>query len=268
MKLRFLKAGIVSMSVMATITGSAYAYFTSSVVAAGNQIQTGSLIVAVDTTKNHTTPPLAPIFGTDAYQVAIDNNGTTTLNSDPTKRFETWSSAMPGDNGFDIWIGVRNVGNGPFVYKLTPSGAWSGIRSTPECQTEVTNPKMDLVTFENILQYSAGSDCEASNECKTIKDSLVSFAPAYSYSPLANSIVYPSNLKMSYVGSGYGSFFGSSDGTSTGTPLVLSPSQFVVYKTTMKLDGANTSDCYQNASFDWSMQVRAYQDTVGVNWNN
>jgi predicted ribosomally synthesized peptide with SipW-like signal peptide len=262
MKLRLFKAGIVSLTVMATITGSTFAYFTSTVQASGNKIQAGSLTVAVDTTKNHSAPS-TPIFGTDAYEVAIDSNGTTVLNSDPTKRFESWTGAMPGDDGFDVWVGIRNPGNGPFVFKFRPEGSWTDIRETEECQADVVNPRTDLISFENIVQYSSGSDCDASNECATIRDALLPIP--FTYSPSATPITYPASVKMVYGIDSFNYFFGSDDGLSGGARLALSPTQFVVYKMRMKMN-PDASDCYQNATYNWALQVKGYQGVSDIDW--
>ncbi|HYD35406.1 MAG TPA: SipW-dependent-type signal peptide-containing protein [Vitreimonas sp.] len=286
---RILKA-LVVVGLLSTSAGmGTYALFTSSVSAANNVIQTGTLRLAIDSTRAHILAlphvwnggnggVVAPY---DAYTIAQDVNGVSTQYD----TLEAWLGAAPGafdpymndagadalqDGNHSYWVAFRN--NGTISMKVSSNvtgGTWTmdpGVAATPTCSA--FNPNVaGVVTVRNVHLYAA-DNCEAHEECENLYYALETgpwnYANTYSD---GSALAAPVN-----IGNGTpvtGTVYATQNGT-TATPAVqLDASEYVIARIDVNFDTtgvvpAAQENCYQGATFNYTLNGNAYQMTDGT----
>ena len=154
--MRLFKTGIVFAVVIATVAGSVQAYFTSTAVAAGNKVSTGSLTLAIDS-----------IIPDDLnyFNVAEDVNGISTLN----QPLATWENAVPGGRTH-YWVAFRNKGTLPFNFTGTYIGSWPGFTARNDSCPVEGDVNLIVRTFH---QSDMGTTCATDADCANLRDSLV-----------------------------------------------------------------------------------------------
>lgn len=283
-----LKSLITIGVAAAAMVGSTGAYFTSSVSANNNQIVAGTLRLAIDSSRTHTTAStwnggIGP-FGApfDSYVVAYDNNGVN-LNLNP---LEPWTNAAPGPyaaynevangaNGADTladgnhswWVSLRNFGTIPMKAKLgvNGGGTWT-VNPAVEaanpgvCTSANLNLASNTVTVKNVTFYgtTGGSNiCKGNEECENIYFGLVGLG-GWAYS--SDSDIAGADVSVS--GPSVSTAYASADGTNATSPIVLGPNQFVIARVDGNFD---TSDnCFQGATYTYNVTGNGYQ--VGDTW--
>jgi len=280
---KLLKSLLVMLIAGATTVGATGAYFTSSVSAANNQIIAGTLRLALDSTRTHTTAStwnggLGP-WGVpyDSYTFAYDNNGANWNNY----TLEPWQNAAPGpyvtytetqnggvgganlpDGNHSWWISLRNIGSITMKAKMgvNGGGVWTvnpAVQTAnPTCTSAyLATVAAGTVTAQNVTFYgtTAMSDiCKADKECENIYYGLTGLG-TWHYS--TDPVIQGSDINV--PGASLSTVYASSDGTHTGTPITLKPNEFVI----ARVDGNfNTSDnCFQGATYTYNVTGNGYQ---------
>lgn len=246
---RLLKAFLVIASVLAVAGTASSAYFTSSVTAADNDITTGTLMVAIDSTRTHSYSPNWSLY--DAYNVVKDVDGVT-IAGNP---LETWSNVEPGvystfsdwprqDGNFSYWIAVRNRGTLDMYFKVYPNqnGSWTLTRTVDELGNSCGVGDPNLVRVRNVHRYAVTptQGCENDEECRNLRDALQSVG---SWSPVSTTAV-------DVIGNPLTNF---------GDNVLLGANQFAIYRVDMQLI-SSAGNCYQNATYQYDLDVDARQE--------
>lgn len=242
-----LKSIVTIGALAAMLTVSTGAWFTSSVTAQDNVINTGTLLVAVDSAQEDTYVGTwgAPNAFNVVEQLA---NGTVVQNGN----FITWDNAAPGDIN-TYTVGVRNAGSIAFKFRAGATGAWvSGPRfGTLGCPVDAASADHSLVSVTNIHQYAvtAGGGCEGDFGCRNLRDGLQTgpWTPA-------------TGLTAGDSGAVTGFYYGVNEGNGNvgGTPSQIGAGQFAIYQVEAEL--SNTADsCYQGATYHFDLGVEATQ---------
>jgi hypothetical protein len=161
--------------------------------------------------------------------------------------FKTWSNAMPGDN-FDYWVAFRNAGDTPFTFRGIPTGFWSNLprNGTGQC---TGSPDNSLVTVSGVILYApddSPSGCSATQSfpCDILKKSMENEGWHYKEVP---------NGSTPYSIGQYGDSFPGDR---------LEKDEFQIYKISLHLN-QEADSCYQNATYNYSLQGEAVQDGGG-----
>lgn len=270
------------MALAATVlVGATGAYFTSQVTAANNQITTGTLSLAFDSSRTHfrATPfawnsGFGP-FGApyDSYTVAYDNNGVNVNSS----TFEPWTNAAPGlyvpydtvangGNGADnlptgnksIWVAVRNNGTVDMKVRASATGSWTSLPRTatdPAC-TGLT-PDPTLVSVKNVTIYgtTGGSNiCKGNEECENIYYGLTGIVGGgWTYATSAN--IAGSDVNFTPAA---GTAYLTTNGTAGGTVIPLKSHEFVIARVDLNLS-ETANNCYQGATYQYNLVGNASQ---------
>ncbi|MFH1561332.1 MAG: SipW-dependent-type signal peptide-containing protein [Patescibacteria group bacterium] len=241
------------------------AWFTSTVAAEDNEITTGELLLAIDSTRAHSYSGVwnggtGSSYGApyDAYNVVRDLDGV----SDQREVFEPWTGAEPGvyvaytggtgqetpvAGNFSVWLAVRNRGSLPFNYRSYALGEWTSV---PRMEAGGTcagqSPDNNLVKVMNIHRYDvdATTGCNNHEECKNIRDGLMAVG---SWQP-------KSGVGANDSGAVTGYYTESID---------LGEDEFVIYRVDLQLD-ESTDDCYQGATYLYDLVGEAKQ--LGASW--
>jgi len=263
---KILKSILVLTVLLGTVGGATKAWFTSTVTAADNEITVGTLMLAVDSTWNHTYSgawgsPNADIVVQDEDGVSIQYNN-----------FEAWTNAEPGayvaysaeagadtwDTGnYSIWMSIRNRGTLDLNYRAAVTGAWTNLpraATDPACQAaydlDGTGSDPTLVKVRNVHRYDVGvgSGCENHEECRNIRDGLLT-------GPWTPQSAGTHDLTADPV-AGY--YYGTDDGIASGTDIDLAPEEFVVYRVDLQLS-ETAGNCYQGATYQYDLVGEAKQ---------
>lgn len=224
--------------IFATTAGATLAYFSSTAIAAGNEVKTGMLRLALDSTRKHVLEE-TPTYGlpTDtAYNVVTDG----IPGGSP---FESWEGAMPGAY-FNYWVAFRNASDVSFAPRGTHLGEWSSLprAGTTGCPSTTEEADPSLVSIDQIHRYSPSGDCESDVECKNLRNSLTT--AGWDAKPLTDTEL----------------------GTiPNGTPFDLqtgpmSPDEFVILKIKLVLNAQDTNSCYQGATYTYILRGEAMQE--------
>lgn len=270
-----LKSTLVLTLTFGITTGSTSAYFSSVVTAPDNEITTGTLLMAIDSTQNHGAylgtgyleSPADPTLW-DGYNLAVQNlDGTVANNGE----FEAWSGVAPGDST-SVWAAVTSRGTIPFNFRSAATGEWTagprfggdiagpdGLSGTADditCPATPADGDASLVSVTNVHLYratNAGGGCESDAECINLRDSLL--AEGYT----AHQAGVTAGDSGPVTGYYYGTEDGA-DGTSGGSRLLLAEDEFVIYRIDLELDGPATNDCYQGATYNYDLTGEAKQE--------
>lgn len=248
---RLVKAFLVLTMVLG-ITGTATsAYFTSSVTAADNEIVTGTLMLAIDSTQTHTDN--ATWTFPHAYNVVRDVDGVVTKGNS----LETWTNAEPGSyvtfsswprekGNFSYWVAVRNRGSLDMYYRLYPNqaGAWSLTRTVDELGNSCGTGDPSLVRVRNVHRYAVtpSGGCESDEECRNLRDALQGMA-GYSWTPTTTSAI-------DVAGNPLNNF---------GNDVLLKANEFAIYRVDMQLV-TSAGNCYQDATYSYEVSGEARQE--------
>jgi predicted ribosomally synthesized peptide with SipW-like signal peptide len=151
---KVLKSVLVLSLVLATGVGASRAYFTSTVTAADNQVEAGTLRLAVDAT-GHTESNYDP-DSEAGYWVAYDD-GTQTVTNQP---FEKLDKMQPGEVQ-SVYVGVRNFGNLPLDYRFFFDGSWPN--------GDDRNQGNKNIRVERVHRFATG-DCQGDWGCGNLRD--------------------------------------------------------------------------------------------------
>lgn len=260
---KILKSVLVLGLVLATAGTATKAWFTSTVTAADNEITTGTLMLAIDSTRTHTYSGLwnggSGSYGTpfDAYNAVRDLDGV----SDDREDFEPWVNAEPGvyvaysggsgvetlpDGNYSVWIAVRNRGTLPLNYRFKTTGNWvadSGRLGDGEC---ISSGNANLVEVKNVhrygnLSHNPDSGCENDEECRNLRDALVDLNTGWT--PASTSVA------------------NFSDPVWVNDNVTLNEKEFVIYRLDMNLS-ENAGNCYQGATYQYDLIGQAKQVTA------
>jgi predicted ribosomally synthesized peptide with SipW-like signal peptide len=251
---KLIKSFLVLSVVVGVVAGAAHAYFTSSVTAEDNEIEAGSLLVAVDSAQNDSYD------GTWGYSnawnvVKEELNGTVVLGNP----FLTWTGAAPGDLQH-YYVGVRNRGDIPMQVRAKAVGQWvSGPRfGTTGCPANAASANAGLVTVDNVhlfaMTMTPTGGCDSEFGCRNLRDAL----GALGWSPV-------SGLTAGDSGTGSGNWFystvaGASSGDDSATRYTLGEREFSIYRVDLELNSA-TNSCYQGATYQFDLTVKGKQVT-------
>lgn len=255
---KILKSILVLTVVLATAGVATRAWFTSTVTAANNQIQTGTLLLSIDTTQSHSANNGTWSYPIN-YYVVYDNNGAVT----PGHPFESWVNAEPGvydDYGtgsehvwprpagnYSWWVAVRNYGSLPMKVWADLSGTWTSVP-----RNHLLEGGNSYVIPANVHRYAvtASAGCENHEECQSLRSALM----AYSYTP-AVSVAAAGSANYTPTPGGY---YLTNNGTSGGTPLVLNKNEFAILRVDAYLD-SNAPNDYQGATYNYTFTAKASQ---------
>lgn len=231
-----LKSVLVLTVVLATAGGATKAWFTSSVTASDNEIQTGTLLMAIDSTDS------LDAYTATGYVVAQQNADGTKVQYN---NFPDWTVAAPGD-AYSVYLAVRNKGSLPFNFRAAAVGGWlSGSRfGTSGCPTDAAAADANLVSVASVHRYASGN-CESELGCRNVRDWLNSYG---TWAERSGTTVATSGPVSGYYDDG----------------LMLDPNQYVLYRVDMGLDDGGTDDCYQGAAYQYDLMGEAKQ--VGASW--
>jgi len=245
---RIIKSLLVLTVVLATAGTATRAWFTSQVTAADNQIVTGTLLLAIDSTRTHT------YVGTwgypDAYVVVEDVDGVST----PYYTFEPWTNAEPGAyavydgvwprpaGNFSAWLAIRNKGSLEENYRAYALGDWiDGPRfGTSGCPSLAGAVDM-LVSVANVHRYPS-DDCQGSQECANLYYGLKT-------GPWTNKAGVTADNSGPVAGY-YNDF------------LSLAANEFVIYRVDFNLS-STADNCYQGATYEYDLVGQAKQLSAG-----
>ncbi len=242
-----------------TVGGATKAWFTSTVTAEDNEIQVGTLLLAVDSTQNHGAylgtgyleDPTIPA-NRDGYNVVRELADGSILNNNT---FEAWENAAPGDT-FSVFAAVRNNGTLPLNARAMATGEWTaGPRfGTGTCPSTPGDADPSLVSVSNVHLYraTAAGGCEGVDECRNLRDALIGAG----YTPHFAGVTAGDSGGVS------GYYYVTEDGTdgsSTGSQVLLDEDEFVIYEVELTL--SNTTDnCYQGATYLYDLTAEGKQE--------
>lgn len=256
---RLLRSFVIIVATLALVSGSTLAYFTSSIIAANNTITTGTLMLAIDSTQQHTTRTASWGYP-NAYTVVEDVDGI----SNQSYTFEPWVNAQPGTyedpwtdswdrpaGNFSVWLAVRNKGSLPLLARAYANGDWltlPRITSDPdECGGMTPNPY--LVKVRNIHRYAATptTGCENHIPCQSLRDSLET-------GPWDPQTVTATDVAGDPV-TGY-----------IGGDVTIDAGKYVIYRVDLQLD-PSTDNCYQGATYSYNLNAEAIQAEGGATFS-
>ncbi len=238
---KVLKSLLVLTVVLATAGLGTRAWFTSEVTAQDNQITTGTLLLAVDSTDatDSYTPP-----GTGYIVVEQNEDGSVSQHN----TFPAWTVAAPGDT-YSVYLAVRNKGSIPFNYRAAALGAWQDGAprfGTGSCPVDGADADANLVSVVNVHRYVSGN-CESEPGCQNVRGWL-NTGP---WTEKAGTSLYDSGPVTGYYEDGFASIW------------TLEPSEYVLYRVDLKLSNT-TDDCYQGATYHYDLLGEAKQE--GATW--
>jgi predicted ribosomally synthesized peptide with SipW-like signal peptide len=243
-----LKSLLVIILVGLGTAGLTGAYFTSTVTAPNNQITTGTLVLAIDSSSTAVNGGVGQSFGLPytwvvAYQDALGGNVLGTP-------FTPWVGAAPGDDN-DYYLTIRNIGSIPTQVRAAAVGRWTaGPRfGTVGCPADAASADASLISVSNVHQFATGN-CAGETGCENL------------YYGLTNA-GYTNTAGISAQDSGpwSGYFYGVNAGTPNQANVdrtVIGGNQFAVYRVTAELDTA-TDNCYQGATYTFDLQAEGKQ---------
>lgn len=200
MKLRLLKSGLVLAIAIFTVASSANALFTSTAVAANNQVSTGSMGLAIYSIDPNN-------LETGKYLVVSDIGGVTF----PGSTLELWDSAIPGESK-SYWIAVSNEGSMPFSYSLGYDGEWSPLGESCTDEPEAISHTLAAVSDDNCTDSVCSALLSSFGGTATPGDTL---APG-EFSIYEVNLTFSSEAGNCYQGAAY-------DFTITGTGSQVVP---------------------------------------------
>ncbi|HEX7017896.1 MAG TPA: SipW-dependent-type signal peptide-containing protein [Patescibacteria group bacterium] len=259
---RILKS-IFSIGALAAIMSvGTGAYFNSTAVAQDNEINTGTLLLAVDTAQNETDNR---VWNVDAWNVVRENaDGTVTVGNP----FITWTNAAPGEENA-YYVGLRNRGTIDMNVRATATGEWvdgprfgqvinggpNGILGDGDdavaCPA-VEDADESLVQVTNVHQF-ASENCEGEIGCHNLYYSLTGLGWDH-LDGLGSHDASPDPDDGYY----YGTVGGG--GQAEGTHYLLGENEFAVYRVDVTLNGPDTNNCYQDATYEFDFQAEGKQE--------
>ena len=242
---KILKSLLVLSLVVGSLAGSTKAWFTSTVTASDNEIQTGTLLLAIDSTNSPDTY-ISP--GTGMVIVQQNEDGSVVKYNN----FPAWTVAAPGDT-YSIYLAARNRGSLPFNYRSAAYGAWTsgarfgGIVGGVTCPATAASGDNTLVSVINVHRYAFGN-CESEAGCQNIRGWLNSYG---TWTERSGTSSYSSGPVTGWYQDGFASLW------------TLDSHEYVLYRVDLKLD-ENTDDCYQGATYQYDLVGEAKQS--GGSW--
>jgi predicted ribosomally synthesized peptide with SipW-like signal peptide len=271
--MKTLIKSLLTIAVVSVATVQATgAYFTSTVSAENNQIEAGTLRLAIDSTQVHTNA--ADTWGFPiAYTVVEDVDGLSTQYN----TLETWLNAAPGpyagytneagadswaDGNYSYWVAFRN--NSTISMKVSgdvDSGSWTidpAVQAaTLACQTADLNAT-PTVAARNVHFYAA-DNCEGHEECENIYYGLKTGPWNYANTFSNGVALYAVDVAGAPL---TGEVYASHTGTNAGVPMQLDPQEFVIARIDVNFDNAaavGIENCYQGATFEYDLNGYAHQ---------
>lgn len=245
MKLRLFKAGFVFALVLVTAAGTTQAFFSSVAIASNNTITTGTLTLALDTTREHGTiaiPTFGPYPGSTAYNVVTGD----TINTS----FEPFSGAIPGATPYSYWVSFRNASTVPFKFRANAGGHWSSLPNagTGNCPTlEGTDPSLVKVVETHLYDLDT-TDCASIPSCKNLRDALdISWIPKIGLTTSDTGPV-PNGTDI----------LGIYESGNEHPDITLGSNEFVIYRIDLQLD-TQADSCYQDATYQYALTGKAIQ---------
>jgi predicted ribosomally synthesized peptide with SipW-like signal peptide len=269
---KILKSFLVLAIVLGSAGSATKAWFTSQVSAVDNVIQVGTLMMALDSTRQHVN---VGTWGFDAaYTVVEDIDGVSTqydYDGGGIDGYEDWSPAAfglyaPFDGAwprpvgnFSIWTSVRNRGTMPMNYRLLVNGRWTSMPrgGTGACSAynpDGSNGDVNIIKVMNIHRYN-GAACGGDQECRNIRDGLE--ALSVDNDPVAGTGVHDTAAQLP-LGTYY---YGTDDGTAGGVAIDVDADEYVVYRMDLQMDPTGVADpnCYQGATYHYDLVGEAKQ---------
>lgn len=232
---KILRSIVVLGALLVSTTVGTLGYFSASVSATNNLIQTGTLAVNVATT--------APGSGNLGYWVNV--GGVQVAN------FPAMTNAAPGVP-FYFYVAVANGGTLPFDYRaeVAPYGGVSNTCPNGWYDTsDVCQPSLSpaVVDVTNVYRFSGEPDnCESDPECLDLYTWLT---VNNSYNMLG-SVVFMNNPTQP---------FGHPDTVSNGSYTLPAQNDYSIYRVQVTLDPDATTNAYQNMRFRYTLNVAAKQ---------
>lgn len=217
---RLLRFFVVLSVVAFTSVFATSAYFTSTVNATDNLIQTGTLRAAIYTS-----------FGGSNWWVAYDNGVSSQMNQ-PLQPVE---NVKPGDNNNRFFaVANHTTGSLPFKYQLSLDGSWD--------DPSTADDSWMTYTLERVAQN--GSTCATETDCANLKSYLETNGfteAAGSFSTIAPA---GTNFSSSYL--------------TMNQSLAASPHEFTIYR--LKLNLSTSADnTAQGSTFRYAVNLNATQ---------
>ncbi len=251
---KILKSLLVLSVVLATVGTATRAWFTSTVTAADNEVTTGTLLLAVDSTRTHTYSGDWNLY--DAYNVVRDVDGV----SEDREDFEPWVNAEPGvfvaysggagvetlpAGNFSVWVAVRNKGTLPLNYRFRTSGGWVADSGRLGDGTCGSSGNANLVQVKEVYRYgnlshNPDTGCESHEECRNIRDALMDLGTGWT--PASTTV----------------DTFVLSPGDWVDDDVTLNEKEFAIYRLDMNLS-ENAGNCYQGATYLYDLTAQAKQ---------
>lgn len=240
---KILKSVLVLALVLATAGTATKAWFTSSVTAADNEIQSGTLLLAVDTAQSETD---GRVWGVDAWNVVRElEDGTV----DQRGYFIPWTNAAPGEK-HSFYVALRNRGTIGMQVRTTVTGEWVEGPRLEECE-----PDGSLVQVTNVHQF-ASNNCEGEYGCHNLYYSLTGLG--WEHLPGLESHDASPDPDDGYY---YGTVGGG--GQAEGNHYTMDENQFAVYRFDVELS-EEAGNCYQGATYHFDFVGEARQP--GGDW--
>ena len=246
-----LKSVLTIAALAVTVTGATGAFFNSAVAVENNVIETGTLLLAVDTAQEDT---MVGTWGTpNAFNVVrqmVDGS------VDQQGNFISWENAAPGLKN-TYTVGVRNNGTIPFKFRAAVTGEWL---STPGYNADCVadhgpTPDTSLVSVSNVHQY-ASDNCEGDIGCENLYYGLTGHPAGWTH------VAGLTGNDGSPAGDGF--YYGVDEGTGKKagtTPTLIGEKEFAIYQVELTL--SNTADsCYQGATYHFDLGVEATQEAA------
>lgn len=266
-----MKSLIVLALVAMMAIPSTLAWFSSTVTAANNEISTGTMSMAIDSTRTNTYANGAWNLY-DAYTVAYDNNGVLVNNH----QLQPWTNAEPGPyvpyaggNGTEpnvpgnksVWFSVRNRGTLSAKAQVVLDGRWVSGSRLP------ATPNNNLVRVQNIYVYGGGnSACERHEECRNIRDGL-NGRPGLGLSNVSTAKL-PSALSSGPWNRelpGFTFYLTSNFSNDPTKAIVLDPNEYVIVRLDLNLSTSAGNE-YQGATYHYDVTVNGSQTVSGAPW--
>jgi predicted ribosomally synthesized peptide with SipW-like signal peptide len=245
---QIIKSALMIVASLSIIGSASGAYFTSTVTAADNQITTGTLALAIDSSIDSSNGGTGQLFGLPyTWNVAYQDSLGANIAGTP---FTPWVGAAPGDSN-SYFVAVRNLGSVPAQIRAAAVGRWTaGPRfGTLGCPADAVSANAALISVSQVHQYATGN-CEGVNGCENL------------YYGLTN-VSYFNEAGVSAQNSGpwSGYFYGVTSGTPDEfnvNRFALAQNEFVVYRVDAQLSTA-ADNCYQGATYTFDLTVEGKQ---------
>ncbi len=274
---KILKSLLVLAAVSVTMAGATRAWFTSTVTAKDNEISTGTLMLAVDSTRTHSYSPNWTLY--DAYTVVRDLDG----ESDQRETLEAWTNAEPASyvayedyvaSGEDpdepgnnsVWMTVRNRGSLPAKAYLNMTGEWTDLPriGSASCTSvaDEASANHNLVRARKVHIYGGGSSaCENHEECRNLRDALEGLGSWSNIPATYSTVDVDYNTGLGGTGA---TFYLSTDTTADGDAIYLQPNEFVVVRVDLNLS-TSADNCYQNGTYLYDVTLNGSQE-ANLSW--